>query len=369
MRRLFKSMTIAAPLTALLGFGLPAFAQANDPEGYGDGYQSGAYGRVRAADDGATILRADTEGSESDRATVNAPLFPGDVLRTDDEQRVEVQLAGGSIVRIDNGSELLFQSLPNPGAKFQDNTVLALKNGVIRITSRLNEKEEFRIDTPDAAIYLNGEGEIRISTGDRNGTRVESLRGVAEVVGNDASVLVRGGMGTLVASGSSPDTPRAYSALTSDGFDRWCASRDDAYRAHDRNVDPDERNDVPEEVSPYYGELFVAGPVGRRRQYGVVWYPTGVPPTGARTTTATGRTAPAADFWVSNEPWGWARVSLRLLAVDGLAPLVLGPRTRVRRRVGLLVVGIAQRRLGAAGLLGPSRLRRRCALRRLLRRA
>jgi hypothetical protein len=303
---MFKSMTIAAALTALLGFGVPAFAQANDAEGYGDGYQSGAYGRVRAADDGATILRADSEAGQSDRATVNSPLFPGDVLRTDDEQRVEVQLAGGSIVRVDSGSELLFQSLPNPEAKFQDNTVLALKNGVIRITSRLNEKEEFRIDTPDAAIYLNGEGEFRVSTGDRNGTRVESLRGVAEVVGNDASVLVRGGMGTLVASGSSPDTPRAYSALTSDGFDRWCASRDDAYRAHDRNVDPDERDDVPAEVSPYYGELSAQGRWDVDAQYGAVWYPTGVSTDWRPYYDGYWSYGPGGYFWVSNEPWGWA---------------------------------------------------------------
>src|ERR1700675_2104757 len=125
MTSVFKSMTTAAALTVLLGFGVPAFAQAEEPDGYGDAYQSGAYGRVRSADEGATILRADAEASESDRATVNSPMFPGDVLRTGDDQRVEIQLAGGSMVRIDGNSELLFQSLPNPGAKFQDNTVLA----------------------------------------------------------------------------------------------------------------------------------------------------------------------------------------------------------------------------------------------------
>jgi len=163
MKGLYRSMTIAAALATVLGLGAPAFAQATDPDGYGDGYQSGAYGRIRSADGGATIIRADGENDESDRASVNSPLFPGDVLRTDDDQRVEVQLAGGSMVRIDAGAELLFQSLPNPSASFQDNTVLALKGGVIRITSRLAEKEEFRIDTSDATVYLLGEGEYRIS--------------------------------------------------------------------------------------------------------------------------------------------------------------------------------------------------------------
>lgn len=306
MRTQFRSMTTAATLTLLLGFSAPAFAQATEPDGYGDGYQSGAYGRIRSADSGATILRADGEGSESDRATVNSPLFPGDVLRTGDDQRVEIQLAGGSMIRIDGDSELLFQSLPNPSAKFQDNTVLALKTGVIRVTSRLAEKEEFRIDTSDAAVYLNGEGEFRVAAGDRNGTRVESLRGVAEVVGNEASVLVRGGTGTVVASGSAPATPRSYSALTSDGFDRWCASRDDAYRGHDRYVDLEARDDVPEEVRPYYGELSTQGRWDVDAEYGTVWYPTGVSADWRPYYDGYWSYGPGGYFWVSNEPWGWA---------------------------------------------------------------
>lgn len=303
MRRLLGTMALTAALIALAG--PPAFAQANDAEGYGDGYQSGAYGRVRSADQGATIIRSDAEGSESDRASVNSPLFPGDTLNTDDQQRVEIQLAGGSMVRIDTGTELRFQSLPNPQAKFQDNTVLALSSGVIRVTSRVQESDEFRVDTPDATVYLNGEGEFRISSGGRGGTHVESLRGVAEVVGNETSVLVRGGMGTTVALGSAPATPRAYSTLASDGFDRWCAARDDAYRAHDRYVDLDKRDDVPAEVRPYYGELSSNGQWDTDAQYGLVWYPT-VAADWRPYYDGYWSYGPGGYFWVGNEPWGWA---------------------------------------------------------------
>ena len=221
MKTAIRTMTMTAATALILGLPAPASAQANDPDAYGDGYQSGAYGRIRAADGGASIVRADGERDDSDGASVNAPLFPGDLLRTNQDQRVEVQLAGTSTVRIDRGGEIVFQSLPNPSAIFQDNTVLALNAGVIRVASHLGEKEEFRIDTRDASIYLLGDGEYRIETDERGGTRVSSFRGVAEVVGNDASVLVRGGQRTSVATGSAPDSPRAYSAYASDGFDRW----------------------------------------------------------------------------------------------------------------------------------------------------
>ena len=356
-------------LALLFGAGSLAFAQANDPDGYGDGYQSGAYGRVRSADQGGTILRADGEGSESDRATVNAPLFPGDLLRTDAGQRVEVQLAGGSMVRIDSESELVFQSLPNPSAKFQDNTILVLRSGVIRVTSRLGENEEFRIDTPDAAVYLNGEGEFRVAAGDRNGTRVASLRGVAEVVGNDASVLVRGGMGTLVTSGSAPS-------------DAACLQRADVGRI--RPLVRIARRRVPRERSlrrsrcaggrsrrgpSVLRRALDAGPVGRGRRLRrrVV------------SDRRVRRLAPVLRRVLVVRPrrlllgleraLGLGALPLRLLAMDRLASLVLGARARLRRRVGLVVLGIVQRRLGAARLLGPPRMVGWTALRGLLRSA
>jgi hypothetical protein len=307
MKSVVRTMTTAAAIAVALRFGAPALAQADDPSGYGDGYTSGAYGRVRSADAGATIIRADAERGGSDTASVNTPLFPGDTLRTDGTQRVEVQLAGGSTVRIDTNSEVVFQSLPNPSAKFVDNTVLALNAGVVRIDSNLGEKDEFRIDTPAASVYLLGQGEFRLATDVSGGLRVASLRGVAEVVGNDASVLVRGGTGTSVVVGAVPAPPRAYVASTSDAFDRWCDSRDDTYRVHDGSVaQSDEPINVPDEVRPYQTELSINGSWGTDPTYGTVWYPTGVPYGWRPYHNGYWSYGPGGYFWVSYEPWGWA---------------------------------------------------------------
>jgi len=307
MKSLIRTMTSAAALTLALGFGTPVLAQADDPNGYGDGYQSGAYGRIRSADGGATILRADAERDEPDAAGVNAPLFPGDTLRTNGSQRVEIQLAGGTIVRVDRSGEVVFQSLPNPSSKYRDNTVLALNAGTLRIASRLGEKDEFRIDTRAASIYLLGEGEFRIASDDRGLTQVASLRGVAEVVGNETSVLVRGGMQSAAVAGSAPETPRAYTAFASDGFDRWCDARNDVYRVQDRYAGVSEQPaDVPEEVRPYQAELALHGNWTVDATYGSVWRPIDVPDGWRPYSNGYWSYGPGGYFWVSYEPWGWA---------------------------------------------------------------
>ena len=300
-----RKLMIAAAVGLACVLTPAAYAQAADDDGYGDGYQTGDYGRIRYSDGGASIIRADGERDEHDRAGVNAPIFPGDALRTGSGERVEIQLSGGSVIRVDEGTEVLFQSLPDSSAKYEDNVVLALRGGAIRVLSQVPEKDEFRVDTRDASVYLLGNGEFRVEADDR-GTGVASLRGVAEVVGDETSVLVRGGNRTFVVDGSAPDAPRSYSALRGDEFDRWCDSRDDTYRAHERYDDDDYQDEIPYEVRPYYGELSGYGRWVMTSDYGRVWVPAGVAPSWRPYSDGYWAYGPGGYFWVSYEPWGWA---------------------------------------------------------------
>ncbi|HEX4824991.1 MAG TPA: DUF6600 domain-containing protein [Candidatus Polarisedimenticolaceae bacterium] len=300
--------TMAAALTLMLGLAVPAFAQSDDPQpqAYSDDYLNGDYGRIRFEEGGATIVRADGNTDSGDRAGVNAPIFPGDTLRSDG--RAEVQLADGTLLRLDHGTEVAFQALPEPGAKYQDNSVLVLQGGVLRIAHRGNGKDEFRIDTRDASIYVLEEGDVRIDADRRGGTRVNALRGVAEVVGNESSVLVRGGTGTSVAQGSAPAEPQPHTSFASDGFDRWCATRDAAYRPNEQMAQggqPDQ-GQVPQEVQPYYNELSTYGSWNNVPTYGNVWTPSGVPSGWQPYGSGYWNYGPGGYFWVSSEPWGWA---------------------------------------------------------------
>lgn len=306
MRTTNRSTSTFLALAMILALAGVASAETDAAEGHGDGYQDGSYGRIRFADGGATILRADGEDDDHDRAGVNAPIFPGDTVRTAGDQRVEVQLAAGTLVRLDRGSAVVFQSMPDPYAKVQDNVVLALHAGAIRIATRLGEKDEFRIDTDAGSVYLLGDGDFRIETDGQGRTTVASLRGVAEVVGSEGSVLVRGGSRTAVSAGSVPQDPRAYSSFASDGFDRWCEVRDAAYRDRDAQNESTVQGDVPYEVRPYYRELSTYGTWTVVPDYGRVWYPTGVAAGWRPYYDGYWAYGPGGYFWVSSEPWGWA---------------------------------------------------------------
>ena len=280
-------------------------AQTESADAYGDAYQSGDHGRVRYADGGALILRASSESDREERAGTNAPVFPGDALRTADAERVEIELSAGSLLRVDRNAQLTFQSLPSPYAKFRDNTVLTLDGGSIQVVAKLEENDEFRIDTPSASVYLLGDGDFRIDAS-ADQTRVYSRRGVAEVVGEGGSVLVRGGTRTNAYRGIIPEDPRAFNSYTADAFDRWVVARDDAYKGHERLADDGAVAELPEEVQPYYRELSSSGDWVEDDTYGQVWYPSAVPSGWRPYGNGYWHYGPGGYFWVSYDPWGWA---------------------------------------------------------------
>jgi hypothetical protein len=279
-------------------------ADPGDAEAYGDDYRTGDYGRVRHVEGALTLLREEP-GAESD-GEVNSPVFPGDGVLTAGADRAEIELAGGVLVRIDGATELRFLALPDPYATVRDNTVLQLSAGTIRLTGSLDGEQEFRIDTPAASVYLLGDGDFRVDVDDRGRTRVESRRGVAEVVGRDGSVLVRSGMRTEVVVDDVPRDPIAFNTFASDSFDRWVERREAAYRPEPHTADADAYDSLPREVRPYYGELSRHGRWVWVGDYGHVWYPSGVSVDWRPYYAGSWYYGPRGYFWVSSEPWGWA---------------------------------------------------------------
>ncbi len=316
-RKLAEEVAMRTPtviLAILAGLFLPlsgALAQTDDPNAYGDDYRAGNFGRIRFQENGSTILRAQPERDvpRENAGGTNAAIFPGDSLTTARDQRVEVQLANGTVVRLDRDSQIQFESLPESGAAFQDNTVLKLAAGVIRISAIVGEKGDFRVDTPAASAYLLGDGESRIEVDTDGTTRVYSHRGVVEVVGDGGSVLVRGGMRTSVDPSSVPGNPRAFNTFAADSFDRWCIDRNQAYRVQDRYADSgggDPYGELPDEVRPYYGELSDYGQWVNEPTYGWVWSPYAVSAGWRPYYDGYWDYGPGGYFWVSSEPWGWA---------------------------------------------------------------
>jgi hypothetical protein len=296
-------------LLLVLGFLLvpPAHAQTGRTDPYGDGYGAGEFARARYEENGFTIVRAETTAMQEfpSSGRVNAPIFAGDSVFTDTGQRAEIQLAGGSVVRIDQGSRLVFLSLSASYRETRDNTVLQLAKGSLRFEAAVDEREAFRVDTPACEVYLLGDAVVRIEErGDR--TRIAVRRGVAEVATDQGAILVRGGMETEVISGERPRDSKPLNTFLADEFDRWVAGREEEFAVRGDADSAEAYRELPAEVRPYYRELSKHGSWVRDEVYGPVWVPS-IVPAGWRPYRH-GRWSYGAlgYFWVSEEPWGWA---------------------------------------------------------------
>lgn len=281
-----------------------------DVDAYGDEYASGDFGRVRHMDGNLTLARGFVpyeDGFES--ATINSPVYPGDAAWTGSQDRAEIQIADGSLVRIDRDTELWFQALPDPYAEVRDNTVLALTAGAMQIRAIVREDELFRVDTPGATVYLLDSGDYRIEVGEDGRTRVSSNRGVLEVSGDEGSVLVRGGMTTIAYPGEIPMDPEPFNTLAMDRFARWIAQRDETHRAAGKALYGDEElayGGIPSEIRPYYGELADSGEWVYLEDHGWSWYPLDVGARWQPYRDGYWNYGPGGWFWVSHESWGWA---------------------------------------------------------------
>ena len=302
--------------TVLLAAG-PLLAQQD--EAYGDDYEPGDYARVRYHENGVLILRADQKPGASGASDVNAPVLPGDTVVTGVDQRVELQLAGGTVIRMDRASRLAILALPSPYSKLEDSAVLQLVEGTIRIAARLDEGLEFRVDTPSAAVYiLSTDGDFRIEAALDGRTLVSSWRGVAEVVSEGGSVLVRAGTRAEAYPGSVPGEARPFNTFIADSFDRWVGERMELYLVRDRYGNTYEEEDdayagdqdvyeaLPDEVQPYYTELSNAGSWVYASGYGYGWYPSGVYSGWRPYYDGYWHYGRRGYFWVSHERWGWA---------------------------------------------------------------
>ncbi|MEW5806588.1 MAG: DUF6600 domain-containing protein [Acidobacteriota bacterium] len=262
------------------------------------------YGRVRYLENGITLTRADEKISEE--GTVNSPIFPDDLVVTGRDQRAELQLADSSFVRLDGMTRLEFQSLADMHNQYEQSNILKLYDGSIYVEAKnMDDKNKnFQIDTPFASIYILTNGTFRINVDSERKVEVFSYRGVAEVVGENDSVLLRSGKMTFITFKSDPADPRAFNSFYGDSFDRWNDERDDFYASTSRVEEYYEN--TPYEVRRYYSELSYYGNWVYLPAYGYCWYPYNVYAGWRPYYDGYWYWGPRGYIWVSYEPWGWA---------------------------------------------------------------
>lgn len=281
----------------------PAFAQEATPTPQVVQEEGSLYARIRFMEGDVGIVPGEAAAAP-EQIGVNTPILAGDQIQTRDG-RIELQFADGGVLRLDRGTKVEAAALPDLTNQLENRTLLKLSSGSIylHLLPLNSTDEQVRVDTPFATIYLLSAGIFRIDLAP-DGERVllSSHTGVAEIVAEGISVLIRSGERGDARRGEAPSNPRPFNAFSQDDFDRWTRTRQGAYVQTNEAAPVAE---VPAEVSPYVGELASYGDWVRDDNYGWVW----APPVAADWSPYSSGYwygAPSGWVWVSSEPWGWA---------------------------------------------------------------
>ncbi|HVR70770.1 MAG TPA: DUF6600 domain-containing protein [Vicinamibacteria bacterium] len=271
---------------AVLATALPTLAVAEET------YR---HGRVRHTEAGVSLQRATEPGAEE--AVPNLPFLPGDRVWSDARGRIEFQFADGTILRLDSGSKLDYVAHEEDAD--DERVILRLWSGALTLHTRDGRASpEFAVETPGGVLVADARGVYRVDV-DSGETRVSVYDGEA-VLEADRRIRVRAGERVYARAGEAYGDAERFDVADADGFTRWDADRQGQIGVA-RNV-PEY---LPEDISPYAGELEDHGAWYYEAEIGHVWRPqvdAGWRPyhNGRWIWTSYGYT------WLPYEQWGWA---------------------------------------------------------------
>jgi hypothetical protein len=270
-------------------------------------------------------------------AVDNRPLTTGDKLWVDDNSRAELQL-GTAVIRIGANTGVSFLNL-------DDHTVqIQLSSGTIDLrVRRLDEDDDFEVDTPSLAFTALRAGRYRFIVSDEVNETVIGVRagGDGEATGNGQTYEIQseeagifdGTDNSLNADVEPISPPDGFDAWVDARDHRWDSSRSAQYVSHDvvGFDDLDDNGDWRDDSN-----------------YGHVWYPhveVGWAP------YHTGHWAwidPWGYTWVDDSPWGYAPFHYgRWVSVGGRWGWIAGPVTERPVYAPALVVFVGGGGVGA----------------------
>lgn len=171
----------------------------------------------------ATVFPAG--GEETLEAVINMPLVGGDRLDTAREARLEVILADGTMVWMDEYTTVSLDSVAFSRDTRGDRTVLFLADGamMLELPATVEQLNPTRIDGASETVYLQGPGVFRVEVLRTGGLWVEVWEGLAEAVTPAGGVTLRATSATEVGGGR---VSSVESRLTDrDDFARWVQAR------------------------------------------------------------------------------------------------------------------------------------------------
>jgi hypothetical protein len=244
----------------------------------------------------ATVQPASQQ--EGIEAVANMPLVPGDRIDTAREARMEVFLADGNTVWIDEYSTLSLDAVAFSRSGGGERTVLYLAEGTImvEISEHGLSRQPVRIDGRAATVYLNDVGLYRVDALPSGGLRIEVWEGLGEASTTAGGVLVRAESAAEVAGG---DVTGVESHVTwGDAFASWVVQRRQFVQGETSQY-VDARYDRQSAQLDNYGTW-----VYLDAQNTWAWQPT-VSADWRPYTAGRWYWTPSGWSWISYEPWGW----------------------------------------------------------------
>lgn len=316
---------------ALLATVLAAPASASDHyrmAGGGGDFYFGHISFTEAKSDGndPTVLR---EGSVvPEPATLNTPIGPGDVIRTTDARRCEIQFDTGTIVRLDVSSELKVETIL-AGSLSTDTGMSNLVLGAGRayvMFKQYDDHETFQVLTSNAAVKLRHNSVAVIAVSGDGPTEVRVKAGKASVLfgGEAAHTRTRTvkALGRLIVLADGRFEESGYPSDTS--FETWNEGLNANFTELHKGLSP-----LPKPIRTLPLAVFdFAQRFGNANGewlwdslYGYVWRPflnDQRYPWGNWSPYVYGRWSEVGNsmFWVPEEPWGWVPYHLGLWQWD-----------------------------------------------------
>jgi ferric-dicitrate binding protein FerR (iron transport regulator) len=257
------------------------------------------YAHVTAAEGTGSVL-SDAKGRTE--MQINLPLSEGDQLVTRAAGRAEVELADGNRVQIAGESGVRFDALAGEQGSGAEESALTLLEGSIAVeTGTFAGNRAFRVDTPDASVYVTSGAQARINLDPHRGTTVIARRGTFDVQTRSGSIPVEAGQYVIVQGDDQPEVARG--TFSRDRFDVWVAQRSQtmlqAHNSASARYLNDEAYDEDVAVMDHYGSWDYSPTYETN-----VWRPD-VSSDWSPYSDGYWDYTPAGATWVDNEPWGW----------------------------------------------------------------
>lgn len=254
-----------------------------------------SYGYLRLVEGSATL----TQGGSGSRAAaeINQPIMAGDRLQVPSRGRIEAVLADHNIVRLDGGSEVVFERLAASSDRNDPSTLIRLLEGNMQlvVTQGSLGQEMPAIETPNASIYVQDYGAYRISSEQGNWSEVVVRSGSVQVVAASGETPVSAGSEAVI-QGTQQAAVDLRAAGRLDRLETWGSELENGSRvAGARYVDEGLRYQAAP-LDRYGHWVDVDNTEYWRPDVGSDWRPYSQ---GYWDYTPSGAT------WVSSEPWGY----------------------------------------------------------------